>query len=59
MNVQSRARAYAVFVLCSPVVRAQDWTEAQVIEPSLMMPGIIISFIFSEERRLLLRALPF
>jgi cobalt-zinc-cadmium efflux system outer membrane protein len=32
MNVQSRARAYAVFVLCSPVVRAQDWTEAQVIE---------------------------
>ena len=27
-------------------------------EPSLMMPGIIISFIFSEQRRLILRTAP-
>jgi hypothetical protein len=27
-------------------------------EPSLMMPGIIISLIFSEQRKLALRATP-
>jgi hypothetical protein len=27
-------------------------------EPSLMMPGIIISFVFSEQRRLIVRTAP-